>query len=53
MAFGITLTERREEFRKNLRINKKDFGTIEYLLRSGRRKLETYHDPEIRDIHRA
>lgn len=33
-------------------VSKKDFGTIEYLLRSGRRKLDTYQDPEIKDIHR-
>ncbi|KAF2280917.1 uncharacterized protein EI97DRAFT_13395 [Westerdykella ornata] len=42
----------RDEFRKHLSVNKKDFATIEYLLRSGRRKLDRYRDPEIRDIHR-
>ncbi|KAF2266314.1 hypothetical protein CC78DRAFT_578351 [Lojkania enalia] len=42
----------RSEFRKNIGINKKDFGTIEYLLRNGRRKLETYQDPGIRNISR-
>jgi succinate dehydrogenase assembly factor 1 len=31
-------------------VGKKDFGAIEYLLRSGRRKLETYSDPGIRNI---
>ena len=43
----------RSEFYKNIEINKKDFGTIEYCLRSGRRKLETYQDPGIKDIHRV
>ncbi|KAF2743972.1 hypothetical protein M011DRAFT_409545 [Sporormia fimetaria CBS 119925] len=43
----------REQFRKHQHINKKDFGTIEYLLRSGTRKLETWKDPEIKDIHRG
>ncbi|KAF2112407.1 complex 1 protein-domain-containing protein [Lophiotrema nucula] len=40
----------RSEFHKNQGVNKKDFGTIEYLLRQGRRKLETYQDPGIRNI---
>jgi succinate dehydrogenase assembly factor 1 len=41
----------RNEFRKHLEVGKKDFGTIEYLLRRGRNQLETYSDPGIRDIH--
>ncbi|PSN65599.1 hypothetical protein BS50DRAFT_62449 [Corynespora cassiicola Philippines] len=40
----------RTEFRKNLGVNKKDFSTIEYLLRKGQRQLETYQDPGIRNI---
>ncbi|KAF2740389.1 hypothetical protein EJ04DRAFT_558922 [Polyplosphaeria fusca] len=40
----------RSEFHRNSSINKKDFGTIEYLIRSGRKKLETYEDPGIRNI---
>lgn len=42
----------REEFRKNIEISKKDFGTIEYLLRRGRRQLETYEDPGIKNVSR-
>ncbi|KAH7069405.1 complex 1 protein-domain-containing protein [Paraphoma chrysanthemicola] len=41
----------RNEFRKHLDVGKKDFSTIEYLLRRGRNQLETYRDPGIRDIH--
>ncbi|KAH7132055.1 complex 1 protein-domain-containing protein [Dendryphion nanum] len=40
----------RSEFRQHASVNKKDFSTIEYLLRNGRRKLETYQDPGIRNI---
>ncbi|OAL06841.1 hypothetical protein IQ06DRAFT_4419 [Phaeosphaeriaceae sp. SRC1lsM3a] len=40
----------RAQFRKHLDVGKKDFGTIEYLLRRGRNQLETYRDPGIRDI---
>ncbi|KAF2433297.1 hypothetical protein EJ08DRAFT_647358 [Tothia fuscella] len=42
----------RSEFRKNLSLNKKDFSTIEFLLRKGRRQLEIYADPNIKDVHR-
>lgn len=45
------LTHIRKEFRKYLDVGKKDFGTIEYLLRRGRNQLEAYRDPGIRDIH--
>ncbi|KAF2876268.1 complex 1 protein-domain-containing protein [Massariosphaeria phaeospora] len=41
----------RAEFRKHISISKKDFSTIEYLLRRGRNQLESYHDPEIRNIY--
>lgn len=50
-ACGTTLTECRAEFHKNQAVGKKDFGTIEYLLRRGRRQLETYQDPGIKDLH--
>lgn len=46
----ILLIPTRNEFRKHLDVGKKDFGTIEYLLRRGRNQLETYSDPGIRDI---
>ncbi|KAF2031765.1 hypothetical protein EK21DRAFT_62530 [Setomelanomma holmii] len=45
------LTDARNEFRKHMDVGKKDFGTIEYLLRRGRNQLETYRDLGIRDIH--
>lgn len=42
----------RNEFRKNQHaVSRKDFGTIEFLLRMGERKLETYSAPSVRDIH--
>ncbi|KAH6844120.1 hypothetical protein B0T12DRAFT_359324 [Alternaria alternata] len=43
---------RRSEFHKHRDVGKKDFGTIEYLLRRGRNQLETWSEPGIRDIHR-
>jgi hypothetical protein len=48
---SMSLMHNRKEFRKNIDVGKKDFGTIEYLLRRGRNQLETYSDPGIRDIH--
>ncbi|OBT61600.1 hypothetical protein VE03_08934 [Pseudogymnoascus sp. 23342-1-I1] len=35
----------RREFEKNIGLNKKDFGAIEYLLRKGNRQLEIYASP--------
>lgn len=40
----------RAEFQKHVSVNKKDFGTIEYLLRKGHRQLEMYASPGIRNI---
>ncbi|KFY18795.1 hypothetical protein V493_08336 [Pseudogymnoascus sp. VKM F-4281 (FW-2241)] len=40
----------RHEFEKNIGLNKKDFGAIEYLLRKGNRQLEMYASPGIKDI---
>ncbi|KAF2790912.1 hypothetical protein K505DRAFT_250155 [Melanomma pulvis-pyrius CBS 109.77] len=40
----------RTGFRDHITVNKKDFSTIEYLLRKGRRQLEIYQDPGIRNI---
>lgn len=48
---GPPLIIHRAEFHKNQGVGKKDFGTIEYLLRRGRRQLESYQDPGIRDLH--
>jgi succinate dehydrogenase assembly factor 1 len=42
----------RSEFRAHFDLNKKDFGTIEYLLRRGRRQLDTYREEGIRDVLR-
>lgn len=42
----------RTEFRKNQHaVSRKDFGTIEFLLRMGERKLETYGASTVKDIH--
>lgn len=40
----------RREFDKNIRLDKKDFSAIEYLLRKGHRQLEMYASPGIKDI---
>ncbi|KGO76656.1 Complex 1 LYR protein [Penicillium italicum] len=40
----------RAEFQKHLSVNKKDFSTVEYLLRKGHRQLELYATPGIRNI---
>ncbi|KAF1942695.1 hypothetical protein EJ02DRAFT_344781 [Clathrospora elynae] len=42
----------KSEFHKHRDVGKKDFGTIEYLLRRGRNQLELWSEPGIRDIHR-
>ncbi|KAF8475862.1 complex 1 protein-domain-containing protein [Kalaharituber pfeilii] len=38
----------RDEFRSHLSIDRKDFDTIEHLLRVGRRKLEVYSGEGLR-----
>ncbi|KAI9319878.1 hypothetical protein BX666DRAFT_1917072 [Dichotomocladium elegans] len=40
----------RREFRAH-NIRKSDFGTIEYMLRRGKKQLESYSHPSIQDIH--
>jgi succinate dehydrogenase assembly factor 1 len=40
----------RTEFAKYLNVDKRDFGTIEFLLRKGRRQLDVYSAPGIKDI---
>ncbi|KAJ2160684.1 hypothetical protein GGF46_002041 [Coemansia sp. RSA 552] len=40
----------RREFDKNLEIKRTDVQAIEYLLRMGRRRLEQYLSPNVRDI---
>ncbi|KAH7035058.1 uncharacterized protein B0I36DRAFT_429274 [Microdochium trichocladiopsis] len=40
----------RAEFGKSILISKKDFSAIEFLLRKGRRQLDLYSQPNIRDI---
>ncbi|KAI9902968.1 hypothetical protein N3K66_002320 [Trichothecium roseum] len=42
----------RSEFAKNLSIDRRDFGAIEFLLRKGKRQLDAYSAPGIKDIHR-
>ncbi|KAF4975315.1 hypothetical protein FZEAL_7880 [Fusarium zealandicum] len=39
----------RAEFARNLSIEKRDFAAIEFLLRKGRRQLEVYASPGIKD----
>ncbi|OAA64988.1 Complex 1 LYR protein [Cordyceps fumosorosea ARSEF 2679] len=40
----------RAEFAKSLSIDKRDFAAIEFLLRKGKRQLEVYSSPGIKDI---
>ncbi|KAI0168759.1 complex 1 protein-domain-containing protein [Pestalotiopsis sp. NC0098] len=40
----------RSEFNKNIRVDKRDFAAIEFLLRKGKRQLELYSAPGIKDI---
>lgn len=44
------LSRTRREFREHVNVNKKDFTTIEHMLRVGRRKLETYSQPGVKNI---
>lgn len=41
----------RREFQRNRQVDKKDFATIEFLLRTGNRKLKMYSAPDITNIH--
>ncbi|MCJ1441783.1 MAG: hypothetical protein MMC23_002275 [Stictis urceolatum] len=40
------------EFRKNATVDRKDFSTVEYLVRRGQRQLELYSEPGIKNIVR-
>lgn len=40
----------RSEFEKNIQIDKRDFAAVEFLLRKGRRQLEVYSAPGVKDI---
>ena len=42
----------REEFEKNMALDKKDFSSIEFLLRKGQRQFEVYSAPGITNMHR-
>jgi succinate dehydrogenase assembly factor 1 len=42
----------RAEFDRHLAMDKRDFAAVEFLLRKGRRQLETYSAPGVRDIRR-
>lgn len=46
----LILCESRAEFEKGIGLDKKDFATIEHLLRKGQRQLEMYSAPGIKDI---
>ncbi|RCK58979.1 Succinate dehydrogenase assembly factor 1, mitochondrial [Candida viswanathii] len=41
----------REEFGKYRGLPKKQFNTIEHLIRNGHRKLEMFKNPQIKDVH--
>lgn len=41
----------REEFGKYKDLPKKDFTTIEHLLRVGHKRMKLYSRPELKDIH--
>ncbi|KAK0630058.1 complex 1 protein-domain-containing protein [Bombardia bombarda] len=41
----------RNEFDKNMGIEKRDFAAVEFLLRKGRRQLEMYSSPGVKNIH--
>ena len=40
----------RGEFRKNSNLSRREFNAIEYLIRTGKRRLEMYQDPTVKDI---
>ncbi|ODV76160.1 Sdh6p CYBJADRAFT_170621 [Cyberlindnera jadinii NRRL Y-1542] len=40
----------RNEFKKHQKLPKKEYSTIEYLLRTGYRRFEMFSAPEIKDI---
>ncbi|RFU78793.1 hypothetical protein TARUN_3439 [Trichoderma arundinaceum] len=40
----------RDEFSRNLAIDKRDFAAVEFLLRKGHRQLDVYSSPGIKDI---
>ncbi len=46
----LLLMAPRREFKKSAAVDKRDFTTIEFLLRKGRRQLEEYSAPGIKDI---
>jgi hypothetical protein len=46
----IGLCAYRAEFEKNIAVDKRDFAAIEFLLRKGRRQVEVYSSPGIKDI---
>jgi len=47
---GNFRTYARNEFQKNITLDKKDFAAIEYLLRKGQRQLEIYSSSGIKNI---
>ncbi|KAI1335643.1 hypothetical protein F5Y15DRAFT_419728 [Xylariaceae sp. FL0016] len=44
---------RRSEFDKSVKIDKRDFSAIEFLLRKGKRQLDVYSAPGIKDIRKG
>lgn len=46
----LTLFFDRDEFSRNMAVEKRDFAAIEFLLRKGHRQLDVYSSPGIKDI---
>ncbi|KAK3335390.1 complex 1 protein-domain-containing protein [Cercophora scortea] len=40
----------RREFEKNIQLDKRDFSAIEFFLRKGRRQMEMYASPGVKDV---
>ncbi|VEU20334.1 DEKNAAC101189 [Brettanomyces naardenensis] len=38
------------EFNKSRNIPRRDFSTVEYLIRTGKRRYEMYKSPDIKDV---
>ncbi|KZL71855.1 heat shock protein [Colletotrichum tofieldiae] len=43
---------KKPEFDRYITVDKRDFSVVEHLLRKGRRQLETYSSPSIKDVSR-
>lgn len=46
----IVADQPRNEFARNMTVDKRDFAAIEFLLRKGRRQLDVYSAPGTKDV---